>query len=124
MTPADMRAILDHANRLIAEGFVGGTVTLDHASFGRVVSVLDPEDEVICHLMKRAGCFEVYGGEGNLVLRDPLLANVLALLPRTPGRRVEAKPRLSRYVNARLARDRDLAMGRGGRPGTGFLAHR
>ncbi len=124
MTRADLRVIIDHANRLIAEGIVGELLIRHHELLGEVVSFMDDEREVICHLFKRAGRYAVYGREGNLVLDDPLLQNALALLPTTLEPGVEARPKVSPKVTSRLVEDRAMAIGQGGRPGVGFLAHR
>ncbi len=126
LTPADLRAIFDHADALIAEGIVGEVTSQRHDTLGTVISLFDHEGEVICHIIKRTGRYEIYGGEGNLVRHAPLLRNALSILP-TPLRREADVPAprhsLSRRVNARLSGDRAVATGQGGTPGMGFLAH-
>ncbi len=126
MTPADLRAIFEHSDALIAEGVVGEVTTQQHDTFGMVVSLLDREDEVICHFIKRIGRYEVYGGEGNLIRHAPLLRNALSVLP-APLRYDAGNPAprqsLSRRVTARLSGDRAVAISQGGRPGRGFVAH-
>ena len=126
MTPADLRAIFEHTDALIAEGVVGEVTTRQHDALGVVVSFFDREDKVICHIIKRVARYEVYGGEGNLIRHAPLLRDALSILP--APLRIEADvpaPRhsLSRRVNARLSGDRAVAISQGGRPGRGFLAH-
>lgn len=126
MTPADLRAIFEHGDALIAEGLVGEVTTRQHDALGLVVSFLDREGEVICHILKRIGRYEVYGGEGNLVRHAPLLRNVLSILPAPLRHEAQvAAPRqsLSRRVTARIRGDRAVAIRQGGRPGRGFLAH-
>ncbi len=126
MTPADLRAIFEHSDALIVEGVVGEVTNQQQHTLGMVVSLLDCEDEVICHIIKRVGRYEVFGGEGNLIRHAPLLRDALSILP--APRRHEADvtaPRhsLPRRVNARLRGDRAVAIRQGGRPGRGFVAH-
>ncbi len=124
MTRADLQATIDHTNRLFAEGIVGALLIRSHELLGEVVSFKNGKKEVICHLFKRAGHYAVYDREGNLMIEDPLLQNVLALLPMNIVPRNEARPKVSPGVNARLVEDRAMAVGQSGRPGMGFLAHR
>ena len=127
MTRADLRAIFEHTDALIAERTVGEVTTQQHGALGMVVSFFDREDEVICHIIERVGRFEVYGGEGNLVRHAPLLGNVLSIVPALLRHEADVPaPRhsLSLRVNARLSGDRAVAIGQGGRPGRGFLAHK
>ena len=126
MTPADLRAIFEHSDALIAEGVVGEVTTQQHDTLGMVVSLLDREDELVCRFIKRIGRYEVYGGEGNLIRHAPLLRNALSILPAPLRHEPDAPaPRhsLSRRVNARLSGDRAVAIRQGGRPGRGFVAH-
>lgn len=126
MTPADLRAIFEHSDALIVEGVVGEVTTQEHDALGMVVSLLDREDEVICHIIKRVGRYEVYGGEGNLIQHAPLLCDALSILPAPLRHEADAPaPRLSlsRRVNVRLSGDRAVAIRQGGRPGRGFVAH-
>ncbi len=126
MTPADLRAIFEHSDALIAEGVVGEVTTQQHDALGMVVSLLDREDEVICHIIKRVGRYEVYGGEGNLIRHAPLLRHVLSILPAPLRHEADVpapRPSLSHRVNARLSGDRAVAIRQGGRPGRGFVAH-
>ena len=126
MTPADLRAIFEHTDALIDEGLVSEVTTWQHDPLDTVVSLFDHDDELICHIIKRFRRYEVRSGEGNLIHHAPLLRDALSVLP-TPHRHATNAPApkhpLSRGVNARLSGDRAIAIGQGGQPGRGFLAH-
>ncbi len=126
MTRADLRAIFEYTDGLIAEGLVGEVSTWQHTPLGTVVSLYDRDDELICHIIKWFRRYEVRSGEGNLIHNAPLLCDVLSVLPTPlPQETGDSAPQhsLSRSVNGRLSEDREVAVSQGGQPGRGFLAH-
>ena len=126
LNSADLRAIFERTDALIAEGLVGEVTIWQHADLNTVVSLFDLDDKMICHIIKRFRRYEVRSGEGNLIHHDPMLGNVLSVLP-TPLRYETEVPApqhsLSHNVTLRLSGDRAVAVSQGGRPGMGYLAH-